>query len=311
MIELPWHVDLPPVRRWLKEMVAAGKEDEAKERIQIWENMVAENGVVIAEKSGKVGKIQLTYPKKGNAFIPPMYRLFTKAIKTLAEDDDIWVIIITGSGKNFSTGGYVGSDSFYAGLDAGQHASAAEPMRRTYVEMFQPMQKTLYEVEKPTIAMLNGPVLAEAVDLALAADIRTGHSGSDMWFSFGYSGNTAYTGSAWLLPRMVGISKAMELLLTAARITGQEAHDLGLINFFASSERLEDETMALANRITNLPPITLRLIKKQVHRNLELSSFVSALDVNSMIEPIVQFTQDHMDAENAVIEKRKPIVRGF
>jgi len=311
MKKLPWYVDLPPVRRWLKEMVAAGQEDQARERIQIWENMVAENGVVITERIGKIGRIQLSYPKKGNAFIPPMYRLFTKAVEAFAEDDDIWVIIITGSGKNFSTGGYVGSDSFYAGLDAGQQASAAEPMRRTYVEMFQPMQKTLYEVEKPTIAMLNGPVLAEAVDLALAADIRTGHSGSDMWFSFGYSGNTAYTGSAWLLPRMVGISKAMELLLTAARITGREAQDLGLINFFSASEKLEDETMALAGRIANLPPITLRLIKKQVRRNLELSNFVSALDVNSMIEPIVQFTQDHMDAENAVIEKRKPIVRGF
>jgi enoyl-CoA hydratase/carnithine racemase len=311
MEQLPWHVDLPPVRRWLKEMDKAAKGDEARERIHIWDRMVVEEGIVKTEKFGKVGKIQLSYPKKGNAFVPPVYKLFTKAVRAFAEDDDIWVIIITGSGKNFSTGGYVGLDAFYAGLDAGQQASAAEPMRRTYVEMFQPMQKTLYEVEKPTVAMLNGPVFAEAVDLALTADLRTGHAGSDIWFSFGYSGNTAYTGSAWMLPRIVGLSKAMELLLTAARITGREAHTLSLINLLTSSESLEDETMELANRIANLPPITLRLIKKEIYRNMELANFASALDVNSMIEPIVQFTQDHMDAEQAVIEKRKPIVRGF
>jgi 2-(1,2-epoxy-1,2-dihydrophenyl)acetyl-CoA isomerase len=159
--------------------------------------------------------------------------------------------------------------------------------------------------------MLNGMVAAEAVDLVLCADIRTGHAASDIWFSYGYTGNTAYAGANWLLPRMVGLSEASRILLTAERVTGTRAHQLGLITTLVDRENLESETMALAERIVGLPPITLRLIKKEIHRGYEIGSFHSNLDVMSMIEPIVQFTQDHMDAENAILEKRKPVVKGF
>jgi 2-(1,2-epoxy-1,2-dihydrophenyl)acetyl-CoA isomerase len=159
--------------------------------------------------------------------------------------------------------------------------------------------------------MVNGMVAAEAVDLTLAADLRTGHDESDFWFSFAYTGNTAYTGAGWLLPRLVGLSQATRLLLTAAHVDGQEAMRLGLLSLLCETrDELVTETYDLARRIAALPPITGRLIKKEIHRGLEIGSLASYLDLSSMIEPNVQATEDHMDAEVAILEKRAPVVRG-
>jgi len=307
---LPWYVDVPPIRRWLREMEASGAAAEAWTKVEAWRRMVDESGVVKTSKAGRIGTITLSYPRKGNALVPPMYRMLERAIQEMAEDDDVWVVVITGEGKNFSSGGYVGSDGFYAGIDAGK-TQRAEPMRRTFAEMFLAAQRALFELEKPTIVYLNGPVMGEANDIALAADIRTGHAGSDFWFSFGYSGNTAYTGCAWMLPRMIGVAKAKQLLLTAARLSGTEAYELGLLSYFYEKAEALDKTMEVAERVVSLPPVTLRLIKKEVHRLLEIGSYVSSLDITSMIEPIVQFTHDHLDAEEAIIAKRSPTVLGY
>ena len=307
---IPWHVDMPPIRRWIQQMEESGNGDEAWGRVDLWEEMVAEHGVVKTRIEGRVGVVELSYPTKGNAIVPPMYRMFVEAMERLGRDDDVWAIVITGSGRNFSSGGYVGADAFYAGLDAGSMGSKAEPMRRTFVEMFQLVPLAVYNCEKPTIAMVNGLVMAESIDIALAADLRTGTPGTNFRFSFAATGNTTYTGAAWALPRLIGVSKAKEFLFTADTVDGKRAYASGLLNYLFEQESLEPETMAVAERICQLPPITLRLIKKELHRGLGIGEFSTALDFYSWIEPIVQFTEDHMDAENAVIEKRPPVVRG-
>jgi enoyl-CoA hydratase/carnithine racemase len=309
-MELPWFVDTPPIRRWAAAMEAAGNAEAVKTRVAAWSAMVEEYGVVNNRVEGRVGILELSYPRKANAMVPPMYKMFVERMRELEENPDVWVILITGNGKHFSSGGYVGADGFYAGLDAGEDGSYPEPMRQTFSQMFQPMQRAVYNCDKPTIAAINGLVAAEAVDITLAADLRTAAPESEIWFSFGYTGNTAYTGSAWLLPRLVGTSRAMELLLTAKRISGTEANDIGLLSRLFPAETLQADSIELANTIASLPPVTMRLIKHEVQRCLELSNFDAALDMMSMIEPIVQATEDHMDAERAIIEKRAPVVRG-
>jgi enoyl-CoA hydratase/carnithine racemase len=299
---LPWHVDVPPIRRWIETMEQGGDGEAAWERVRQWDRMVEEHGVVNVSTEGRVGIVELAYPLKGNALVPPMYRMFVDAMERLALDDDVWVILIKGAGRSFSTGGYVGADAFYAGLDAGAGGSKAEPMRRTFVELFQRVPLAVYNSEKPTIAMVNGTVMAESIDIALAADLRTGSPSTSFRFSFAATGNTAYTGAAWSLPRLIGLARAKQFLFTADTVDGERAAAAGLLN--------EAGTMAIAERIASLPPITLRLIKKEVHHGLGIGDYATALDVYSMIEPIVQFTEDHMDAENAVIEKRPPVVRG-
>jgi 2-(1,2-epoxy-1,2-dihydrophenyl)acetyl-CoA isomerase len=308
---LPWYVDSPPIQRWVQRLESEGDGEEAWERVGLWTKMVEEHGVVNVKRDGRVGVIELAYPAKGNALVPPMYRMFVEAVAELGRDEDVWVIVVKGTGKSFSSGGYVGPDAFYAGLDSGEEGTTAEPMRRTMVELFQPVPKSLYEVEKPTIAMVNGPVMAESIDMTLAADLRTGSPNTEFRFSYAATGNTAYTGAAWSLPRLIGLSRARQFLMTAEFVDAQRAYDVGLLNYLFDAESFEQESMNVAQRIAALPPVTQRLIKKELTLGLGIGTYAAALDTYSLIEPIVQFTEDHMDAERAVVEKRAPVVRGY
>ena len=307
---LNWYVDTPPIRRWIAAAEARGEGDAAWERVSLWDKMVEQHGVVNVSTDGRVAVVELCYPPKANAQVPPMYRLFSEAVNRLAADDEIWVIVITGAGKNFSSGGYVGPDAFYAGLDAGEDGAKGEPIRRTFSEMFLEIPKAIAACEKPTIAAINGAVMAESLDIALTADLRTGSPDTQFRFSFAATGNTAYTGAAWSLPRLIGLSRAKQYLLGGEWVGGEQAFAAGLLNYLYETDKLLDETKALANRIAGFPPITQRLIKKELQLGDAISEFGVALDLYSMIEPIVQSTEDHMDAERAILEKRPPVVRG-
>ncbi|GAC1323163.1 MAG: crotonase/enoyl-CoA hydratase family protein [Mycobacteriales bacterium] len=307
---LPWHVDSGPIRRWIASMEERGEGEHAWHRVALWDRMVEDHGVIKVSVEGRVGMIELAYPPKANAIVPPMYRLFVDAMERLTENEDVWVIVITGAGRSFSSGGYVGDDAFYAGLDSGHDGARGEPIRRTFVELFQRIPLSIHKSEKPVIAAVNGAVMAEAVDIALSADLRTGSPETQFRFSFVATGNTTYTGAAWSLPRLIGMSRAKQFLLTADWVDGQRAYEAGILNFLFPAEDLRRETLQLAQRMAGLPPITMRLIKKELMLGAGIGDFPAALETFSMIEPIVQSTDDHMDAENAVVEKRPPVVRG-
>jgi enoyl-CoA hydratase/carnithine racemase len=311
VLELPWYIDAPPIRRWVSRLESEDNRAEAERRVAAWIKMVDDHDVIKIDIKGRVGLVELAYPLKANALVPPMYKLFVDAIDKLAENDDVWVIVIRGQGNNFSSGGFVGPDAFYAGLDSGEDGTRAEPVRRTSTELFQGVPRAINRCEKPIIAMVNGPVMAEAVDIALAADLRTGHVGTEFRFSFATTGNTAYTGASWSLPRLIGLSRAKQALLTSEWIKGERAYEIGLLNFLYDTESLEAETLALAEKITGLPPVTQRLLKKELALGLDIGNYNGAMETYGMIETIVQTTEDHMDAERAVVEKRAPIVRGY
>ena len=307
---LPSYVDYGPIRRWIDALEASGEGDEAWRRVDLWRQMVDQHGVVKSWTEERVGWIELTYPPKANAIVPPMYGLLIDAIERHAADDGVWVIVITGAGRSFSSGGYVGDDAFYAGLDAGHDGAKGEPIRRTFVELFQRIPLAIANSEKPVIAAVNGPVMAESLDIALTADLRTGNPATEFRFSFVATGNTAYTGAAWSLPRLIGEARAKQLLLGAESVGGERAYEIGLLNYLFDTDEFRERTTEVARRLATLPPITMRLVKKEITLGRGIDSFAAALDTYSMIEPIVQSTEDHMDAENAVIEKRAPIVLG-
>jgi enoyl-CoA hydratase/carnithine racemase len=307
---LPPYVDYGPIRRWIESQEAEGDGDAAWHRVELWREMVEQHGVVKTSVEDRVGWIELCYPPKANALVPPMYGLLIEAVDRHAADDDVWVIVITGTGRSFSSGGYVGDDAFYAGLDAGHDGAKSEPIRRTFVELFQRIPLAIANSEKPVIAAVNGPVMAESLDIALTADLRTGNPNTEFRFSFVATGNTAYTGAAWSLPRLIGESRAKQFLLGAERVGAERAYEVGLLNHLFETEEFRERTAEVARSLASLPPITMRLVKKEIALGRGISSFAAALDTYSMIEPIVQSTEDHMDAENAVIEKRPPVVQG-
>jgi enoyl-CoA hydratase/carnithine racemase len=309
-IELPSYLDFPPFRRWLKAAGSDGRDEDARTRIAAWTEMVDKHDVVRTWVDGRVGWIEISYPIKGNAYIPPLYGKLIAALIEHRDNEEVRCIALTGAGKNFSSGGYVGDHAFFAGLDSGEDGTRTEPMRRTFVELFQEPNRLMYECEKPTVAVINGLVAGEAIDLVLSADIRVASTAADLWFSAAYSGNTGYSGSAWLLPKIVGAATAKRLMFTAARIGAQEALDKGVVTDVFEPEQLRAKAQELCTAIASLPPITLRLIKQELHKSYEIPAYGTAMDVYAAIETIVQTTDDHMNAEIAIAKKEVPPVTG-
>jgi enoyl-CoA hydratase/carnithine racemase len=116
-------------------------------------------------------------------------------------------------------------------------------------------------------------------------------------------------GGAYFLPRLIGIGKALELLLTGDILTPQQALEMGLVNRVVDHERLMEETMAIAEKIASKPPLAIRMIKRAVYQG-QTSSLRSHLDTISSQVALLSETQDHQEAARSFLEKRKPIFRG-
>ena len=293
-----------PIKRCFRELEAQGHGEEVKRKLKAWQAMLDEDCILL-EKKGAVGIITFNSPHRNNELLTPWYGLVPAATRELANDDDIRVVLITGKGSHFSVGAYPGPEGFSAGMDVSNKGNWPEGMRRTFREMSQGPISSVYSIGKPTIVALNGPAFAEGPEIALAADIRIGHKNSDFCFSHCWLGHSPYGGAFWLLPRVVGIGKASEYLLTSRRISGEEAYRVGLLNYLVSEETLWEEAFALAQKMARLPPIAARLIKIQLRKSQTMFDFDTALEFGAIIDPILQATEDHMDAEGYVAGKRK------
>ena len=164
-------------------------------------------------------------------------------------------------------------------------------------------------MQKPTIAMVNGLAVGDGFDWVLACDIRIGCEHSRFMNAFIQMGLVSNTGSTWLLPRAVGINRALELLYSGDWLEAEAAHNLGVLNRLVPSERLEDETMTLALRIAEKAPIANRMVKDMVYRGLG-QSLEEHLAEAAHAEVLTLATEDHREALSAFLEKRLPHFSG-
>ena len=167
----------------------------------------------------------------------------------------------------------------------------------------------LHNLEKPTIAMVNGLAIGDGFDWVLACDIRIGCEHSRFMNAFLQMGLVSNTGATWLYNRAMGINKALELLYTGDWLEAEEAHRLGVLNRLVPAEELEEETMALARRIADRPPIPNRLVKGMVYRGMS-QSLEEHLVEAAQVEILTLTSQDHREALSAFLEKRKPEFHG-
>src|SRR5213595_3643954 len=217
---------------------------------------------LLYEVNDKIATITLNRPDKLNAFTGPMIDAWARALAEAQADDNVNVVIVTGTGRAFCSGGDVGR------MREGE-PSALEGKNSLW-EGVHRVPKTLEAMDKPVIAMVNGLAVGAGMGMCVMCDMRV--AAESARFSTGYVrvGLVPGDGDTYFLPRLVGAAKALELLWTADFIEGPEAHRLGIVNRVVPAGDLAQEARAFAEQIANGPQIPIRMIKRLVYQSLRL-----------------------------------------
>ena len=262
---------------------------------------------IILKKEEHIATIIMNRPDSMNALIPEMFKELKEALEEVDRDDDIRVAILTGAGRGFCSGADIkGGRKSGGGL---RDERSIEESRQYIRHNPQKVTLAIRNLEKPVIAMVNGPAVADGFDWALACDLRVGSESARFMNAFVKLALFPNTGATWLLPRLVGLGKALEILFTGDWLGAEEAYQLGILNKLVPAADLENETMNLARKLAKGPPVSLKLLKNQTYRGLEMS-LESALELAADGEAMTLKTEDHKEALDAFSEKREPVFKG-
>jgi enoyl-CoA hydratase/carnithine racemase len=217
-----------------------------------------------------------------------------------SSSDHVSVLILTGAGSAFSSGGNVKEMQDKAGTFAGSPAAIQERYRRG----IQQIPLAISRADFPVIAAVNGPAIGAGFDLACMCDLRIGSDKALLGETFINLGIIPGDGGAWFLQRLIGYQRAAELAFTGRLVKADEALSLGIFLEVVPQEDLVDRALALAAQIAAQPPNALRLTKRlmKLAQRTDLPDF---LEISSAFQAVSHHTADHGEAVSAFLEKRK------
>ncbi|MBS7287986.1 MAG: enoyl-CoA hydratase/isomerase family protein [Candidatus Freyarchaeota archaeon] len=253
---------------------------------------------IIFRKEGKIAKITLNRPDKLNALSPELIGELEKVIEEVKSDRDVRVLVITGSGKAFSAGADVGAMVEATPLQAKESSLRGHRVFRM-----------LEELDIPVIAAINGYALGGGCELALACDIRIASEKAWLGQPEINLGIIPGWGGCIRLPRMVGVAKAMEIILTGERISAQEALQAGLVNKVVPEDKLEATVNELAEKLASKPPIAVKLAKNVIRKGLECD-LEAGIGLENSAFSLCFATKDQKEGMKAFLEKRQPQFKG-
>jgi enoyl-CoA hydratase/carnithine racemase len=227
------------------------------------------------------------------------------AITAADSDTEVRAVVLTGAGSAFSSGGDIKRMAPGGGLRDALPART----RMNYREGIQRLPILFQSVDVPIIAAINGPAIGAGCDLACMCDIRIAAETAIFAESFVKIGLIPGDGGAWLLPRIVGFSKACELALTGDTIDAAEALTCGLVSKIVPPSGLMAEAISIAERIARNPPHAVRLTKRLL-REGQTASLTGLLELSAALQAVVHCTGDHDEAVAAFLERRPPVFSG-
>ncbi|MCA9716392.1 MAG: enoyl-CoA hydratase/isomerase family protein, partial [Myxococcales bacterium] len=253
------------------------------------------------EIDGAVATITLDRPAARNAYSEAMVTSLIAALDEAERDDAVRCLVLTGAGEAFSAGGDLKRMRDRVGMFAG---GAAE-LRSRYVDGIQRIPRRLALCEKPVIAAVNGAAIGAGLDLACMCDIRIAAAGAKLGSTFVKVGLVPGDGGAYLLARVVGFPRALELVLTGRVITAEEGLEIGLVHRVVPSGRALEVAREQAALIAQNPPVAVRLAKRAAYRSWG-ADLETALELAATYQGIAQRTEDHDEAVRALLERREP-----
>ena len=236
------------------------------------------------EKQDGIALITLNRPEKLNVLSISMAESLIQALQDANGDAGIKAIVITGAGKGFCGGGDI--------QDMLDGKLKSWGMKRYLWEHLQKVPLLMEETDKLIVAAVNGAAAGGGFDLALACDVRTASTDVTFISSYVRLGLAPGFGGCFFLPRMVGLGKALEILLSGREVNAQEAFDLGVVNRLYSKETLLEETLAWTSEMIRWPAPSLKVIKRGVMQGLK-SDLRSHLDYMSSQDALLSLTDDH------------------
>ena len=218
---------------------------------------------------------------------------------------DIRVVILTGNGPAFSSGGNVKKIR----EEMTESDKTPHQLATWYREGIQRLPLAFDKLDVPIIAAVNGPAIGAGCDLTCMCDMRIAAESARFAESFVKLGIIPGDGGSWLLPRAVGLAKASEMAYTGDPISAQEALACGLVSKVVADEDLMDEAIKLAKRVAVNPPISVRMAK-QLMREGQRTELETHLQMAAVMQAVSHRTEDHREAMNAIFDKRKPEFKG-
>lgn len=259
---------------------------------------------IMCERSEHVVTVTLNRPQTLNAYTTAMCDEVGEAVDAFARDDEQRVLIITGAGRGFCSGGDLSGHAEMLKASSRQLGHAAV-MR----EGMHPLMRRLYHLDKPVIAMINGPAIAGGLALALMCDIRIASDAAILGDVSGVAGALPDEGGAWLFPRAMGYDQAFRMVALNEKYDAATARARGLVTEVVPAAELTEYTMDMARELASRAPVTVRIAKRMMRRSFELG-FDASLEDAEMAVVMNNDTEDAREGVAAFLEHRKPRFNG-
>lgn len=261
--------------------------------------------VLIYEQRAHVVLLTLNDPQRRNPLtvetaVPALLQAFARA----KADPGVRALVLTGAGAAFSAGGDVRALQAQAG---GRRPGLA--LRQDFLDGIQQLPLALQALDVPVIAAVNGAAVGAGLDLGCMCDVRMASEDARFAASFVKLGLIPADGGAWILPRLVGLSRAAELAFTGDLFDARKALAWGLVSQVLPPGELLPAALALADRIAANPPQAVRATKRLLRESMD-TRLDAALQLAAALQPLLQQTPDHAEAVAAFLDKRPAVFQG-
>ncbi len=253
-----------------------------------------------------IATITMNRPASRNALTPEMVRAMHDALTAYATDPSIRLVVLTGTGGAFCSGGDVKG---FAQIAAGEEPPMTFDQRVTDLRLRMEVSRLLHEIPKPTLAVLPGPAAGAGFSLALACDLRLAADDVRLTTAFARIGVSGDFGGSYFLSHLVGASRARELYFTGRMVPADEALRIGLVDRIAPAAQLAEFAWQWAQELAALPTVALGYMKRNLNLGLR-ASLSDVMDAEAVHMVRTFHTEDHKAAAVAFVEKRKPHFSG-
>lgn len=257
------------------------------------------------EVEDHVATVTFDRPEKLNAINGTLRNDIYDVCEQIHNDDDVWVAIFTGSGRGFCSGADVTGPR-----PEGQPETPSQNERLDDMGWVGKLAMGIYEIGKPTIAVMNGVAAGAGMSIALGCDLRIGSARSRFKTVFAERGLSPDSGMSYFLPRLIGYGRAADLIFTSRNVDGEEAYRLGLLDRFVEEDKMMACAREVAAQMTALPPMAIRSGKRVLQQNMDLAFHQALRNEIFGLSFARKSPNDQKEQRTSFVEKRKPNFTG-